>query len=122
MNNLHRIDRADWPELINNLAGIIGDESAMIMFSKFAGRHLHIPKSFSNDKLIESVIGAEKAKQLYDVYSGEQLNFPNGKLILIKMRNRQIKKEWAEGMSQCDIATKHNLCERHISGIINGNK
>lgn len=46
------------------------------------------------------------------------MQFPNGKLMLIKSRNPEILKDWVNGMTQAAIATKYYLTERQINHII----
>jgi Mor family transcriptional regulator len=121
-HKLQRIKRENWPPLIKDIAAVIGDDAALKLFIRFAGRHLRIPKTSSHDQAIESTIGEEKAKRLFKIYAGEVIVFPNAFLILMKERNSQIAKEWDRGMKQCDIATKHQLTERRINEIIRKHK
>ncbi len=117
--NLQQIGRDDWPDLIKDIAEVIGDESAMAMFIRFAGRHLHVPRFESKSGDIEATIGLDKAKLLYERYGADQLLFPNGRLILVGIRNQRIIKEWVGGVSVTNLSTKYALTERHIGNIVN---
>lgn len=115
---MHKIDRKDWPSLIIDMAQVIGEQAALAMLSRFAGRHLHIPKHNSSTGDIEAIIGIDKAKLLYHRYSGCCLSIPNCRGIFLKMRNQEIINDWSLGMAQGDMATKYQLSERRINQII----
>lgn len=127
MNPLKQINRANWPELIKQLAEIIGDEAALKLFIRFSGRHLSVPKTRVRPsrpmiEIIDETIGEENAKLLVRNFGGEYLKFPNGRLILNNDRNNRIVDDYLNGMVQGDIATKYELSERHISTIVNNHK
>jgi hypothetical protein len=126
MNPLAQIKRENWPELIDDLAEVIGDDAALKMFIRFSGRHLAVPKNStvppSPLMIIKETIGEEKAVLLIKQFGGEDLKFPNGRLLLNNDRNNRIVEDYLSGMRQGDIATKYELSERHISTIINNHK
>jgi hypothetical protein len=118
MNDLRQINRDEWPKLINEIAEHIGDEAAMNLFVRFAGRHLHVPKTIRPDHLIASTIGMKKALVFNHIFSDEILFFPNGKRQRINIRNRRIIEAWKGGKSCADLATENQLSSRHICDII----
>lgn len=120
MLSLNDINREDYPELINDIARVIGDEAAMTMFIRFNGRHLTVPAKCPPGHLIEETIGREKAKNFCREFEGETLNFPRGTLALRKARNQNIKADCEAGMLIADLATKYDLTERHIYNIVSG--
>lgn len=121
MHKLQQLKRDNWPSLINDIAEMIGDEFAMSLFIKFAGRHFCVPITCPPGHVLESIIGAEKAKLFCKNFGGESLTFPNGRLLLIKERNRKIVAEYNKGgMTQGELATKYQLSERHIVTIVSG--
>jgi hypothetical protein len=126
MNPLAQIKRENWPELIDDLAEIIGEDAALKMFIRFAGRHLSVPRTIivppAMITIIKETIGEEKAELLVKNYGGEYLKFPNGRLILNNDRDNRIVEDYLSGMRQGDIATKYELSERRINTIINNHK
>lgn len=122
MHPLEKIKSNNWPPIIDSIAQIIGDDAALKMFIRFAGRHLAIPTTILPDNDINKIIGEEKYAVLIKIFGGEQILFPNGKLLLINVRNNEIVNDFLSGMKQCDIATKYGLTERHINTIINKHK
>ena len=115
---LQRIGRDNWPLRIQEIAEYIGDDLALTLFINYAGRHLAIPLKASNDSVLENLLGKKAAKILFHTFGGEVVQFPNGKLMLIKSRNPEILKDWVNGMTQAAIATKYYLTERQINHII----
>jgi len=118
MHNLRQIKRDTWPELINEIAEVVGDEAAMTLFIRFAGRHIRIPMKANPDHLLDKTIGSEKANLLRKRFSNELITIPSGRLLLMKIRNRQIMEDWKGGLFQCELATKYQLTERQINDII----
>ncbi len=117
---LQKIRRADWPEVINDIAEIVGDEAALNLFIRFQGRHLVAPKTFIPNHVIVQTIGEEKAALFIGHFGGDHLKIPNGNKLLINLRNNEIIEDFVRGgMKQCDLATKYRLTDRHISTIIN---
>ncbi len=115
---LQRIGRDNWPLRIQEISEYIGDYLALTLFINYAGRHLAIPLKATNDAVLENLIGDKAAKILFHTFGGEVLQFPNGRLMLIKLRNPEILKDWVGGMTQAAIATKYHLTERQINDII----
>lgn len=115
---LQRIGKDNWPTRIQEIAEYIGEDLALTLFINYAGRHLAIPKIGTLDNSIESLIGDEAAQRLFYYFGGEVLQIPNGKQMLVDLRNPEIFKDWAGGMTQADIATKYHLTERQINKII----
>ena len=103
MHPLEKIKRNNWPPIINGIAQIIGDDAALKMFIRFAGRHLSIPITSLPDNVINETIGEEKYTLLIKGFGGEEILFPNGKLLVINVRNNEIVDDFLSGMKQCDI-------------------
>jgi hypothetical protein len=122
MNELRQINRKEWPPLINEIAEHIGDEAAMNLFVRFAGRRLRPPKRLPPDHVINSIIGEEKAQIISRIFGDEIMDFPTGKCLLIKIRNQRIFKAYKDGMSQADLATLHQITQRQINQIIRQHK
>jgi hypothetical protein len=119
MSDLRQIPRHDWPPLIKTIADAIGDDAAITLFVKFAGRHLRIPITSNPNHIIDQAIGSDKATILRRLFAGETITFPSGSLLLIKLRNKRIISDYQTGMIQADIATKYHLSERQINHIVN---
>lgn len=119
MHPLQQIKRSEWPSLIADIAEIIGDEAALKLFIRFAGRTLSVPTSCPSDHLIVLTIGEAKAALFCKTFKSECLMFPNGGKLLIKERNRNILKDYRNGMTQGDIATKYRITTRQIINILN---
>jgi hypothetical protein len=119
MENLRQIDRSDWPPLIKTIAEAVGDEAAIALFIRFGGRHLRIPITSNPNHIIDQAIGSDKANVLRRLFASEVITIPSGKLLLIKIRNKQIIRDYQAGMTQADIATKYHLTERQINHIVN---
>lgn len=119
---LRQLKRTSWPELINRIAEVVGDEAALNLFIRFPGRHLVVPKTKIANHIISQTIGEEKFDLLRKAFAGEHLKIPNGRLLIINDRNNQIVEDFLNGKKICDLAADYNLCDRQISKIVNTHK
>lgn len=119
---LRKIPRKNWPQQVETLAEVIGEEAALNLFIRFNGRHLHVPITCPAGHLIEQTIGADKAGLLCKQFGGENFLFPKGAFLLMKIHNNNILSDWKAGMTQADIATKYDLSSRRIHTIISESK
>jgi Mor family transcriptional regulator len=118
MHPLLQIKRENWPQMLSDLAEVIGEDTTLKLFTRFAGRHLCVPETCPPGHLIEETIGAEKAAQLCQTYQRELLIFPTCALLLIKIRNQNMLADRQAGMRQCDIATKYQVSARTVCKIV----
>jgi hypothetical protein len=119
---LRHIDRATWPDLIKDIAVVIGDEAALNLFVRFAGRHLNVPSNAIAGHVIEETIGREAFALFAKGFGRCHLKIPGGYKLLLRDRNIKIVKDFQRGMKQCDLATKYELTDRQISKIVNTTK
>lgn len=117
MITVRQISREDWPELVNFIAEIIGDDSAMDLFENFAGCHLFIPSKPNKNNKISELIGHEKANLLIKNFSNECVVFPNCSNLIRKYRNDAIIEDINSGIKRADIAKKYQLTERQLLSI-----
>jgi hypothetical protein len=121
--SLRDIDRSLWPELIKDIAGFIGDDAALNLFVRFAGRHLTVPTRAISGHVLERTIGRGAFVRLAQNYGGETLKIPAGHKLLIQDRNLKIAHDHYKcGMRICDLATKYYLSDRQISKIVNATR
>jgi Mor family transcriptional regulator len=119
---LREIARDAWPDSVKEIAEFIGDEAALNLFVRFAGRHLNVPKRAITGHVIEDTIGRDAFVRLAHAFGGSLLRFPGGHKLLITQRNHAIVKDFLQGMKQCDLATKYALTDRQINTIVNTTK
>jgi Mor family transcriptional regulator len=120
---LRNIERSLWPDLIKNIAEIIGDEAALNLFVRFAGRHLNVPQKAIAGHVIEETIGREAFVLLAKHYGRENLKIPGGYSLLIQDRNLKIAHDfYKNGVKICDLVTQYHLSDRQISSIVNKTK
>jgi Mor family transcriptional regulator len=118
MHPLLQVKRETWPQLLFDLAEVVGDDAMIKLFTRFAGRHLSIPETCPPGHLIEEIIGAEKAALLCQTYQSELLIFPTCTYLLIKIRNQNMRADRQAGMKLCDIATKYQISSRRVCSIL----
>jgi len=116
---LRDIDPTTWPDLIKEIAEVIGDEAALNLFIRFSGRHLNVPMNAIAGHVIEETIGREAFVLLARDFGGDSLKIPGGHKLLIRDRNIKIVKANLQGIKQCDLATQYKLSERQIGKIVN---
>lgn len=120
--SLQKIKRENWPETINLIAEVVGDDATIALLNRFSGRHLSIPKKYRDGHDIGEVIDKEKAQMLIDYFGGEMIIFPNCRWLMAKERNRSIIHDLAMNISVADLATKYQLTTRMIYKIIKESK
>jgi len=112
----------EWPEMVKEIAEVIGKESAIKLFIRFAGRHLCIPQKIPEGHIIEKTIGAERAELLRSHFRNDRLLFPTGASLIRKVRNKEIYEDHVSGVSIGDLSTKYRLTTRQISTILSNYK
>ncbi len=121
--SLRDIDRSLWPQLIKDLAEFIGDDAALNLLVRFAGRHLHVPTRAISNHVLEQTIGRGGFVRLAKHYGGETLKIPAGHSLLIQDRNLKIAHDhYRDGLKICDLVAKYHLSDRQISKIVNTTK
>ena len=116
---IRKIPRHKWPIILKEIADVIGPESALDLFIRFNWRHLFVTKKPESGHLICQIIGEEKSILFCQIFARCHVVLPKLDALIREQRNEEIKRDWLKGMIQADIATKYNLSERQINGIIN---
>lgn len=80
------------PDIINDISNLIGYKTALKLVQAFGGVDFAMPvgatDSIALDKLV-AVIGADAAKQLTQVYGGDDVYIPRCHAALIQLRNQE---------------------------------
>jgi Mor family transcriptional regulator len=121
--SLRDIEHSLWPALIKDIAEFIGDDAALNLFVRFAGRHLIVPTRAISGHVIEQTIGRGAFVRMARNYGGDTLKIPGGHSLLIQDRNRKIAHDhYIAGVKICDLVAKYHLSDRQISKIVNTTK
>ncbi|ATG89110.1 hypothetical protein [Methylomonas koyamae] len=83
--------KALWPELIQTIADVIGDEAALKMFISLNGRRFSVPRKCHETHFIVQAVGQEKAEILCRQFAGVLLDIPKGSYVLRRVRNSNIR-------------------------------
>lgn len=110
------IDITLLPQSLQALIECIGIENAYALTCAFGGRPKYIPKHRSRTKLAD-ILPPEALDALIKRFAGVALEIPKPDHFLRRLRNLQIQKESADGLSRSLLAHKYGLSLRQIGNI-----
>ncbi|QCI12726.1 transcriptional regulator [Pseudomonas putida] len=110
------IDTTLLPQSLQALIDCIGIEHAYALTCAFGGRPKYIPKHRARTKLAD-VLPPEALDALIKRFAGVALEIPKPDHFLRRLRNLQIQKESADGLSRSLLAHKYGLSLRQIGNI-----
>ncbi|MFK3776337.1 transcriptional regulator [Pseudomonas xanthosomatis] len=116
MPDLNNIDISQLPHSLQSLIECIGLENAYHLTCAFGGRPKYIPKHRERTKLAD-VLPAQALDALIKRYAGMALEVPKVDHFQRQLRNQQIQKESASGLSRSLLADKYGLSLRQIGNI-----
>ncbi|MCI0913833.1 MULTISPECIES: Mor transcription activator family protein [Pseudomonas] len=116
LQDLTAIDISQLPHSLQSLIECIGIENAYQLTCAFGGRPKYIPKHRERTKLAE-ILPGEALDALIKRFAGVALEIPKPDHFLRQLRNLQIQKESAEGLSRSLLADKYGLSLRQIGNI-----
>lgn len=116
MPDLSNIEIAQLPQSLQTLIECIGLESAYRLTCAFGGRPKYIPKHSSRTKLAD-VLPPNALDALIKRFAGLALEIPKADHFQRQLRNQQIQKESANGLSRSLLADKYGLSLRQIGNI-----
>ena len=116
MPDLSQIDISQLPHSLQALIDCIGIENAYQLTCAFGGRPKYIPKHRERTKLAD-VLPTDALDALIKRFAGVALEIPKADHFLRQLRNQQIQKESANGLSRSLLANKYGLSLRQIGNI-----
>jgi len=114
--DLTAIDIGQLPHSLQALIECIGLENAYQLTCAYGGRPKYIPKHRERTKLAD-VLPADALDALIKRFAGVALEIPKADHFLRQLRNLQIQKESANGLSRSLLADKYGLSLRQIGNI-----
>ncbi|MFJ4430880.1 transcriptional regulator [Pseudomonas sp. NPDC089395] len=114
--DLSAIDTSQLPHSLQALIECIGIENAYQLTCAYGGRPKYIPKHRERSKLAELLPG-DALDALIKRFAGVALEIPKPDHFLRQLRNLQIQKESADGLSRSLLADKYGLSLRQIGNI-----
>lgn len=114
--DLTAIDVTQLPHSLQALIECIGLENAYRLTCAYGGRPKYIPKHRDRTRLAE-LLPADALDALIKRYAGIALEIPKADHFQRQLRNLQIQKESASGLSRSLLADKYGLSLRQIGNI-----
>lgn len=116
MPDLSHIDISQLPHSLQALIDCIGIDNAYQLTCAYGGRPKYIPKHRERTKLAD-VLPPEALDALIKRFAGLALEIPKADHFQRQLRNQQIQKESANGLSRSLLADKYGLSLRQIGNI-----
>ncbi|MBC3421409.1 Mor transcription activator family protein [Pseudomonas sp. RW3S2] len=114
--DLTAIDVTLLPHSLQSLIECVSLENAYRLTCAYGGRPKYIPKHRDRTRLAE-LLPAEALDALIKRYAGVALEIPKADHFQRQLRNLQIQKESASGLSRSLLADKYGLSLRQIGNI-----
>lgn len=99
--------------VLDDLAGVIGEEAALALAAEFMGERVYIPKDPEVEPRIAGAIGAELALKMCDVFWRTYIPFPSKVVI-----ERQVMRLCDEGVTKREIARRLKIREARVFAIL----
>lgn len=107
------------PQGAIDLIEVIGEEDAFAIMRHYGGRRLYIPRRYSNERVLASVISDKGFRTLCYQWGGICLeHVPSIKRHEQMLRNRKIFQESESGLSLTNLSKKYNLSVRTIIQVL----
>lgn len=116
MPDLTAVDVSQLPHSLQSLIECIGLENAYRLTCAYGGRPKYIPKHRDRTRLAD-VLPADALDALIKRYAGIALEIPKCDHFQRQLRNLQIQKDSASGLSRSLLADKYGLSLRQIGNI-----
>ncbi|MBA1202785.1 transcriptional regulator [Pseudomonas capeferrum] len=115
-HDLTLIDVTQLPHSLQSLIECIGIENAYRLTCAYGGRPKYIPKHRERTRLVD-ILPPEALDALIKRFAGMALEIPKSDHFMRQLRNLQIQRESAEGLSRSLLANKYGLSLRQIGNI-----
>lgn len=113
----------DWhldylPPSLRELVDVIGLTAAQKLVSEFGGLRLTVPVKMPEDHPLAQLLGWDAARTLSHHYAHERLDVPKALSAIQAVRNLQMRKDHAAGVSARQLALREGLTERRVWEIL----
>lgn len=102
------------------LLHLIGDDAFTRLCMVFGGTRLYVSNSIRSRQRLNVIVGESLAEKIIVNFQGEVIAFPMLSSHEIKKRHEAVIEDHKNGMSQRDMAIKHDLTTRQVRLIITG--
>ena len=109
------------PLVLRDIAALIGLPATMRLVEAYGGTRLYVPKRFDPDHPLVKLLGHDNAARLVEQYGGsEHFDIPFAARAVRALRDREIRRQGARGMTRRELAIRNRISERHIRRIVGG--
>lgn len=115
------MNRIHLPHSLLKIAEYCGDDVMWALLEHYGGGHVAIPKQMHPDHALYQTLGPEMARQLSTTFGGEILRIPGALKARLAARNTAIRQDYADGLTQHELARKYGITERQIGCVCRGN-
>lgn len=105
------------PTSLCRIAEYCGDDTMLLLWEHYGGGHVSIPKQLTPEHHLCQTLGATKAMALSAAFGGEVLGIPRANAARLAARNAAIRTDYANGLTQHQLARRYQLAERQIGSI-----
>ena len=89
---------------------------------KISGLTLRDLEKYRDACDLAEIIGTETFERVVDLFSGQNIYIPTKRQVYIQARNREIIKEYEQGISIRNIALKYEVSSTWVSKLIKDNE
>jgi hypothetical protein len=99
------------------LVDLIGMDATLLLVKHYGGTHLNIPKKAKPDHNLVSLIGLSTFQALCLRYGSTKLEIDLCITVLRQQQKQRILADVERGMTNAQVARKHNTTERQVKRI-----
>lgn len=108
-----------WPDLLRELAGLIGPETALRLANACGGlERQYVPRDADADHPWSKVLSPEQWQRVVAAWGGQRVDLPRG--TFIRLAKREIMALAEQGVPHRQIAQRVRTTERHVRRVLQG--
>lgn len=115
------MDAVSASHVFREIAGAVGEETALLLIKEFGGIALYIPENMGNDHPVAVALGPRRAKDVHEYFAGVYLKLPKDPFrarSIAERRSNVIALFEAGEMTVKQIALATDFTERHVYRIL----
>lgn len=108
----------DLPEVLREIADLVGVPATLKLVESYGGTHLIVPSRYNPDHPLTRVVGHAASVQICQRYSGTSLYVARIKSAIKTLRDIEIASRYDGGVSVPQLAREYELSDRQIWNVL----
>lgn len=107
------------PPMARELLALLGEADALCLMRSCAGQRLRVPRALNDRHILAHTVSGGSYKALVRRFGGQDIQVPNCKAALLKLRDAQMVRDYDAGMLPNALCLKYGLTHRAVQRALN---